>query len=338
MAAHWRVPAGLHATAVRLPVEGELPSFAGGTGWLNSHPLTPSDLRGKVVLVDFWTYTCINWLRTLPYLQAWTAKYASQGLVLIGVHTPEFPFEHNPENVRWALRDMGISYPVATDNNYAVWSAFDNHYWPALYLADADGKIRYHHFGEEAYARSEMAIQQLLAEAGAADVGMDLVSVDPGGLAVAADWETLRSPENYLGYERTENLASPGGPVPGAHRYTAPDRLLRGEWALAGDWTMAEQAATLTTAGGRILCRFRARDVNLVMGPARPGTTVPFRVLLDGQPPGAAHGLDVDAAGAGTAQRQRLYQLIRQPGPIADRTIEITFPDPGIQGFAFTFG
>ena len=337
MAGLWRGPAGMHAAAARLPVEGELPSFAGATGWLNSPPLTPADLRGKVVLVDFWTYTCINWLRTLPYLQAWAGKYASQGLVLVGVHTPEFPFEHNPENVRWAVQEMGIGYPVAADNNYAVWAAFGNHYWPALYLADAGGIIRYHHFGEGAYARSEMAIQQLLAEAGAA-VKMELAPVDPGGLAVPADWETLRSPENYLGYERTENLASPGGPVPGAHRYAAPDGLQLNEWALSGDWTMAEQAATLTGAGGRITCRFQARDVNLVMGPAKPGATVPFRVLLDGQPPGPAHGLDVAADGAGAAQQQRLYQLIRQPGPVAERTVEITFPDAGIQGYAFTFG
>ena len=316
MTAHWRVPAGLHAAAARLPAEGELPSFAGATGWLNSPPLGPADLRGKVVLVDFWTYTCINWLRTLPYLQAWAGKYASQGLVLIGVHTPEFPFEHNPDNVRWAIRDLGVGYPVATDNDYAVWRAFDNHYWPALYAAGADGTIRYHHFGEEAYPRTEMVIQQLLAEAGAAVAGTDLVSVDAGGLAGAADWDTLRSPENYLGYERTENLVSPGGAVPGeAHGYTAPARLLLNEWALSGDWTLAEQAATLNTAGGHITCRFHARDVNLVMGPAKPGTSVPFRVSLDGQPPGTARGIDVDEAGAGTARQQRLYQLIRQHGP-----------------------
>ena len=321
------------------PAEGELPSLAGATGWLNSPPLGPADLRGKVVLVNFWTYTCINWLRTLPYLQAWAAKYASQGLVLIGVHTPEFPFEHNPDNVRWAIRDFGIGYPVATDNDYAVWRAFDNHYWPALFAAGPDGTIRYHHFGEEAYTRTEMVIQQLLAEAGAAVAGTDLVSVDPGGLAAAADWDTLRSPENYLGYERTENLVSPGGPVPGAaHRYTAPSRLLLNEWALSGDWTLAEQAATLNAAGGQITCRFHARDVNLVMGPAQLGSSIPFRVSLDGQPPGTAHGIDVDPAGAGTARQQRLYQLIRQHGPITDRTVEITFPDPGIQGFSFTFG
>jgi hypothetical protein len=259
--------------------------------------------------------------------------------VLIGVHTPEFPFEHNPDNVRWAIRDLGVGYPVATDNDYAVWRAFDNHYWPALYAAGADGTIRYHHFGEEAYPRTEMVIQQLLAEAGAAVAGTDLVSVDAGGLAAAADWDTLRSPENYLGYERTENLVSPGGAVPGeAHGYTAPARLLLNEWALSGDWTLAEQAATLNTAGGQITCRFHARDVNLVMGPAKPGTSVPFRVSLDGQPPGTARGIDVDEAGAGTARQQRLYQLIRQHGPITDRTVEITFPDPGIQGFSFTFG
>jgi len=340
MAAHWRVPAGLHATAARLPAEGELPSLAGATGWLNSPPLGPADLRGKVVLADFCTYTCINWLRTVPYLLAWAAEYASQGLVLIGVHTPEFAFEHNPDNVRSAIRDLGISYPVATDNDYAVWRAFDNHYWPALYAAGPDGTIRYHHYGEEAYTRTEMVIQQLLAEAGAA-AGTDLVSVDvdAGGLAAAADWDTLRSPENYLGYERTENLVSPGGPVPGeAHRYTAPSRLLLNEWALAGDWTLAEQAATLNGAGGQISCRFHARDVNLVMGPAQPGSGVPFRVTLDGQPPSTAHGIDVDPAGAGVARQQRLYQLIRQHGPITDRTMEISFPDPGIQGFAFTFG
>jgi thiol-disulfide isomerase/thioredoxin len=341
MAAHWRVPAGLHAAAARLPAEGELPSLAGATGWLNSRPLGPADLRGKVVLADFWTYTCINWLRTLPYLQAWAAKYASQGLVLIGVHTPEFPFEHNPDNVRSAIRDLGIGYPVATDNDYAVWRAFDNHYWPALFAAGPDGTIRYHHFGEEAYTRTEMVIQQLLAEAGATISRSELVSadVDAGGLAAAADWDTLASPELYLGYERTENLVSPGGPVPGAaHRYTAPSRLLLNEWALSGDWTLAGQAATLNTAGGQITCRFHARDVNLVLGPAQPGASLPFRVSLDGQPPGTAQGIDVDAAGAGLVRQQRLYQLIRQHGPITDRIVEITFPDPGVQGYVFTFG
>ena len=339
MEAHWRVPAGLHAASVQLPVEGELPAFDGATGWLNSPPLTPAGLRGKVVLVDFCTYTCINWIRTLPYVRAWAEKYSSQGLVVIGVHTPEFPFERHVDNIRWALREMRIDYPVAIDNDYAVWSAFDNHYWPALYFADAQGKLRHHYFGEGAYGQSEMIIQQLLAEAGSAVARGDLVSVDAGGVAAAADWDSLGSPETYLSYERAESLASPGGPVPGrAHGYTAPARLLLNQWALAGDWTMADQAATLNAAGGRITCRFHARDLNLVMGPPDPAAAVPFRVLLDGQPPGTAHGIDVDDQGNGTARQQRLYQLIRQYGRITDRTFEIVFPDPGVQAYVFTFG
>ncbi len=339
MEAHWRVPAGLHAASVRLPVEGDLPAFDGATGWLNSPPLTPAGLRGKVVLVDFWTYTCINWLRTLPYVRAWAEKYSGQGLVVIGVHTPEFPFEHDAGNVRSALVADRIDYPVATDNDYAVWRAFDNHYWPALYFADAQGHIRHHYFGEGAYGQSEMIIQQLLAEAGSAAAGGDLVSVDAGGVAAAADWGTLRTPETYLSYERSENFASPGGEVPGqAHSYTAPARLLLNQWALSGDWTMAGQAATLDAGGGRIICRFHARDLNLVMGPPEPAAAVPFRVLLDGQPPGTAHGIDVDDQGNGTARQQRLYQLIRQHGPITDHTFEIIFPGPGVQAYVFTFG
>ena len=339
MDAHWRVPAGLHTASVRLPVEGELPSFDGATGWLNSPPLTPAGLWGKVVLVDFWTYTCINWLRQLPYLRAWAGKYSRQGLVVIGVHTPEFPFEHNAGNVRQAVQDMRIDYPVATDNNYAVWRAFGNHYWPALYFADAQGRIRHHHFGEGEYGQSEMIIQQLLADAGSAGAGDDLVRVDARGAEAPADWDTLRSPENYTGYDRTENFASPGGAVPGQpHVYTAPAELRLNHWALSGDWTMDEQAAALNQAGGRIACRFHARDLNLVMGPAAPGTPIPFRVLLDGQPPGSAHGIDVDSQGNGTAGQQRLYQLIRQPAPITDHTFEITFPGPGVQAYSFTFG
>jgi thiol-disulfide isomerase/thioredoxin len=296
-------------------------------------------LRGKVVLVNFWTYTCVNWLRQLPYVRAWAGKYASAGLVVIGVHTPEFPFERNADNVRSAIQDMGISYPVATDNDYAVWVAFDNHYWPALYFADAQGRIRHHHFGEGEYGQSEMVIQQLLAEAGSGGGDMQLVSVDARGVEAPADWNTLRSPENYLGYERTENFASPEGTVPGQpHAYTVPARLSLNEWALSGDWTIEDGDATLNTAGGQIACRFHARDVNLVLGPAVPGTPVRFRVLVDGQPPGAAHGSDTDAEGHGTLTGQRLYQLIRQPGPIADRTFEITFTGSGAQAFAFTFG
>ena len=339
MTAHWPTPAGLHTASVRLPVEGELPSFGGATGWLNSAPLTPAGLRGNVVLTGFWTYTCINWLRQLPYLRAWTGKYSGHGLVVIGVHTPEFAFEHNADNVRRAVRDMRIDYPVAIDNDYAVWSAFGNHYWPALYFADAQGRIRHHHFGEGEYQQSEMVIQQLLAEAGFAGAGHELVSVDAHGAEAAADWATLRSPENYTGYERTENFSSPGGAVPGErHAYTAPTELRLNHWALSGDWTMEEQAATANEAGGQIAYRFHGRDLHLVMGPAVRDTLVRFRVLIDGQPPGAAHGVDVDDQGHGTVAEQRLHQLIRQPGPITDRTFEITFLDPGVQAYSFTFG
>jgi thiol-disulfide isomerase/thioredoxin len=339
MTAHWPVPAGLHTSSAGLPVEGELPSFGGATGWLNSPPLTASGLRGNVVLVNFWTYTCINWLRQLPYLRAWAERYAGQGLVVVGVHTPEFGVEHDADNVSRAVREMRIDYPVATDNDYAVWRAFDNHYWPALYFADAQGHIRHHHFGEGEYGQSEMVIQQLLAEAGSAGAGHDLVSVEALGAEAPADWDTLRSPENYTGYERTENFASPGGAAPGTPRvYAAPPELRLNHWALSGDWTMAEQAATLNQAGGQITYRFHARDLHLVMGPAAPGTALRFRVLIDGQPPGPAHGADADSQGHGTVRHPRLYQLIRQPGRITDRTFEITFPDPGARAYVFTFG
>jgi thiol-disulfide isomerase/thioredoxin len=339
MAAFWRTPAGLHVASARLPDEGELPSFDGATGWLNSPPLTPAGLRGKVVLVDFWTYTCVNWLRQLPYVRAWAEKYAGHGLVVIGVHTPEFSFEHNAANVRQALQEMRISYPVATDNNYGVWLAFDNHYWPALYFADAQGRIRHHHFGEGEYGQSEMVIQQLLAEAGTTGVDTGMVSVEPTGLEVPADWSSLRSAENYTGYERTEGFASPGGPVPDKpHAYAVPAQLGLNQWALSGNWTMEQEAATLNAAGGQIACRFHARDLNLVMGPATPGTSPGFRVSIDGQPPREAHGADTDGDGHGTLSQQRTYQLIRQPGPITGRTFEITFPDSGAQAYCFTFG
>jgi len=242
MTLHWRAPAGLHTASVRLPVEGELGSFDGATGWLNSAPLTPAGLRGKVVLVNFWTYTCINWLRQLPYVRAWAGKYSGQGLVVIGVHTPEFGFEHNPDNVRRATAAMRVDYPVATDNDYAVWRAFDNYYWPALYFADAQGRIRHHNFGEGEYAQSEMVIQQLLDDAGATGISYDMVSPEARGLEVPADWADLRSPENYTGYERTENFASPGGAVPGKpHVYAAPAGLRLNQWALSGNWTTEEQ-------------------------------------------------------------------------------------------------
>ena len=339
MTAHWRTPAGLHTSPARLPVEGRLPSFDGATGWLNSPPLATADLRGRVTLVSFWTYTCINWLRQLPYLRAWAEKYADHRLVVIGVHTPEFSFEHDLANVRRAVHDRRIDYPVTVDSDYAVWSAFANHYWPALYLADPQGRIRHHHFGEGEYQQSEMVIQQLLTEAGTTDHDHELVSVDARGVEAPADWKSLRSPENYTGYERTENFASPGDAVPGQrHLYKTPDVLGLNHWALSGDWTMEEQAVTLNEAGGQIVYRVHARDLHLVMGPAAPGAPVRFRARIDGQPPVAAWGADIDDAGNGTIAEQRLHQVIRQSGPVTDRTFEITFLDPGAQAYAFTFG
>jgi thiol-disulfide isomerase/thioredoxin len=326
-------------TTAQLPIEGELSSLGSATEWLNSQPLTAAGLRGKVVLIDFWTYTCINWLRSLPYVRAWAEKYKDQGLVVIGVHTPEFAFEKNLDNVRRAAKDMRVDYPIAIDSDYAIWSAFNNHYWPALYLVDAQGHIRHHQFGEGEYEQSEMIIQQLLAEAGTGDIDHELVSVDGRGAEAAADWGSLESPENYLGYERTENFASPGGAVPDERRvYPAPAQLSLNQWALSGDWTVEKQATVLNEANGRIAYRFHARDLHLIMGPASRGDSVGFRVLIDGQPPGAAHGIDVDEQGNGTVSEQRLYQLIRQPKPIADRQFEIEFLDSGVEAFAFTFG
>jgi len=324
---------------VQLPIEGNLPSLGSATEWLNSQPLTATGLRGKVVLIDFWTYTCINWLRSLPYVRAWAEKYKDQGLVVIGVHAPEFAFEKNVDNVRLAAKAMRVDYPIAIDNDYAIWRAFKNEYWPALYFVDAQGRIRHHHFGEGEYEQSEMIIQRLLAEAGVGGIRRELVSVDTRGAEAAADWDSLKSPENYVGQERTQNFASPGGAVLGKRRvYSVPARLRLNHWALSGDWTMEKQAAVLNKPNGRIAYRFHARDLHLVMGPAPRGTSVRFRVLIDGRPPGAAHGIDVDDQGNGTVTEQRLYQLIRQPKPIADRQFEIEFLDPGVEAFAFTFG
>jgi len=338
MAARWPAPAGLHAAAVALPVEGELPTFGGATQWLNSPALTPADIRGHVVLVDFWTYTCINWLRQLPYVRAWADKYRDQGLVTIGVHTPEFPFERDITNVRRAVQHLRVDYPVAADNDYAVWRAFDNHYWPALYFADAQGRLRHHYFGEGEYQQSEMILQQLLAEAGA-DVDHRPSAVAGSGIEAAADWATLESAENYTGYERTENFASPGGLVAGRpHAYTAPARLPLNYWALTGDWTADGHSVTLNDAQGQITNRFHARDLHMVMGPAVRGDSVPFRVLIDGQAPGADRGIDIDEQGNGAVTQLRLHQLVRQRRPIAERTFEITFLRPGAQAYAFTFG
>jgi thiol-disulfide isomerase/thioredoxin len=328
-----------HPAAAQLPVEGRMPSLDGATGWLNSPPLTAAGLRGHVVLVQFWTYTCINWLRTLPYLRAWADRYQDQGLVVIGVHTPEFDFEHDLDNVRRAVKDLGVDYPVVVDNDYAIWSAFDNHYWPALYFVDAQGQIRHHRFGEGDDEQSEMVVHRLLSDAGAEGIDQSLVLVDAGGVEAAADWDSLWSPENYLGYQRTDNFASSNGAVlETPHVYEAPARLRLNHWALAGDWTVKRQAIVLNQAEGQIAYRFHARDLHLVMGPARRGSSVRFRVRIDNQPPGAAHGADVDDQGDGTVGDPRLYQLIRQPDSISDRTFEITFLDPGVQAYAFTFG
>ncbi len=317
----------------------EMPSLDTATDWLNSQPLTAADLRGKVVLIDFWTYSCINWIRKLPYVRAWAEKYKDQGLVVIGVHAPEFTFEQNVDSVRQAAKDMRVDNPVAIDNDHAIWRAFENQYWPALYFVDAQGHIRHHHFGEGEYEQSEMIIQQLLAEAGAGGLGDELVSVDAHGAEAGADWASLKSPENYVGYERTANFASPGGALlDERHVYVAPEQLRLNSWALSGDWTVEKQATVLNEANGRIAYGFHARDLHLVMGPPARGTSVRFRVLIDGQPPEAARGIDVDDGGNGTATEQRMYQLIRQPKPIADRQFEIEFLDSGVEAYAFTFG
>lgn len=316
----------------------ELAALARATEWLNSPRLTTADLRGKVVLADFCTYTCINWLRTLPYVRAWAQKYRP-GLVVIGVHTPEFPFEKNIANVRRAVKERAIDYPIAIDNDYVIWRAFKNQYWPALYFLDGGGRIRQHHFGEGEYESSEKTIQRLLAEAGTTGNAGGIVSVDPRGLEAPADRDNLRSPENYLGSERTERFASSGSAEPDQRRvYAAPRRLALNEWALTGDWTIGRQVVALNKPQGRIVYRFHARDLHLVMGPAKPGMPVRFRVSLDGQTPGAAHGDDTDDNGNGTVVEQRLYQLIRQQRPIVDRQFEIEFADAGAEAFAFTFG
>jgi thiol-disulfide isomerase/thioredoxin len=321
------------------PIGGELSSLGSATEWLNASPLTAAGLRGKVVLIDFWTYTCINWLRTVPYVRAWAEKYKEQGLVVIGVHTPEFGFEKNIDNVRRATREMGLVFPIAVDNDYAIWRGFKNQYWPALYFIDAQGRTRHHHFGEGDYEQSERFLQKLLIEAGASGIGQELVAVEGHGVEAAADWASLKSPENYLGYERTERFASPSGATFGKRQiYTVPAHLRLNHWALSGDWTVEKPFSVLNEAGGRLAYRFHARDLHLVMGPAAPGHPVRFRVRIDGQAPGAAHGADTDEQGNGRIAEQRLYQLIRQSKPIADRLFEIEFLDPGVEAYALTFG
>jgi len=332
-------PQGATNGDARLPVQGKLPALDAATAWINTPALMPSSLRGKVVVIDFWTYTCINWQRSLPYVRDWYAKYKDQGLVVIGVHTPEFSFEHDLGNVRAATSRFAIDYPVAVDNGYALWRAFDNQYWPALYIVDGNGAIRYSHFGEGEYERSERVIQRLLREAGQAVPATALSRPAARGSEVEADWADLRSPESYLGHGRADGFASTPAVVVGKPQtYSVPSVLRLNRWALAGDWTVTEEAARSGAANARIALQFHARDVHLVMGPASKGAAIRFRVLVDGAPPGAAHGTDVDEAGNGIMTDQRLYQLVRQPGAIADRRLEIEFLDAGAEAFAFTFG
>jgi thiol-disulfide isomerase/thioredoxin len=325
--------------AMRLLAQGRMPLLTGATGWLNSPPLKTADLHGKVILVNFWTYSCINSLRALPYIRAWAEKYKDNGLVVLGVHSPEFDFEKNADNVRRTQRELNIEYPTALDSNHAVWRAFKNDYWPALYFVDANGRIRHRQFGEGEYATSERVIQKLLAESGAKGVDRSLVSVDARGAEAAADWEDMQSPETYLGHGRSPGLVSPGGSILGRrHAYIAPAPSNVNEWAMAGVWTVGKPSAVLSAAHGRIVYRFHARDLHMVMAPAVRGIPVKFRVLIDGRPPGPDHGVDVDPHGNGEVNEPRMYQLIRQATPISDRQFEIEFLDPGVEVFVFTFG
>lgn len=322
-----------------LPVEGDFPDLSGAVAWVNSPPLTPQGLRGKVVLVDFWTYSCINCLRTLPYVRGWAQKYKDHGLVVLGVHTPEFAFEKNLDNVRRAVHDLGITYPVAIDNNYAIWSGFFNNYWPADYFVDATGRVRGHAFGEGDYEQSERLIQKMLMQAGYHDVPGGMVSAHGTGIEAAANDKDVQSPETYIGYARGENFKSPESLAKDrSGSYTVPAALRLNEWGLSGAWTVQGEKGVLDKAPGRIVFRFHARDLHLVLGPAADGKPIRFRVLLDGAAPGDDHGVDSDAKGDGVVTEQRLYQLIRQSHDVQDRTFTIEFLDPGAQAFSFTFG
>jgi thiol-disulfide isomerase/thioredoxin len=322
-----------------LPVEGSIPSLSGAVEWLNSAPLTPAELKGKVVLVDFWTYSCINCLRSIPYVRAWADKYKDQGLVVIGVHAPEFAFEKNIGNVKQAVAKLKIDYPVALDNDYAIWRAFNNEYWPADYFIDAKGQIRHHFFGEGDYAESEKVIQQLLAKAGKGSVSADVVSVSATGAEAASDAADVKSPETYVGFARSENFVSPGGAVGDSpHVYATGELKQLNDWGLSGDWTIGGQSATLNKTDGAISFRFHARDLHLVLGPSANGKPVRFRVTVNGSAPGESRGDDVNADGKGVVTDHRLYQLVRQSGPVMDRTFTIQFLDPGVQAYAFTFG
>jgi cytochrome c biogenesis protein CcdA/thiol-disulfide isomerase/thioredoxin len=320
--------------------EGELPSLSGASSWLNSAPLTPEAVRGKVVVVDFWTYSCINCLRSLPFVEAWYKKYSNHGLVVIGVHSPEFAFEKSEDNVRRAVSDLGITYPVALDNDYAIWRAFNNQYWPAHYFIDATGQIRSHHFGEDDYDQSEQTIRQLLTEAGYTKLPLPEAAIaEANGVQAAADLAHVQSPETYVGYRRAEGFASPGGLVHDSpHSYEVPATLALNQWALAGSWAVDPEKAVLQAAPGKIEFRFFARDLHLVLGPGADGKPVRFRVRLDGAAPGANHGTDTDADGSGVIREQRLYQLIRQSGEVGQHVFSIEFEDSSTQAYAFTFG
>jgi len=322
--------------AGKLPVEGPLPSLDGAVLWLNSPPLSREQLKGKVVLVDFWTYSCINCIRSIPYVRAWAERYKDKGLVVIGVHAPEFAFERDPANVRKAVADLGIRYPVALDNNLAIWRAFNNRYWPAHYLADAEGRIRYHHFGEGRTDETEAAIRSLLVENGATGLG-DETAIKASGASAAADFASIRSPETYLGAKRAKSFTSPGGFRQGSFDYRLPTSLKLNEWGLDGRWTVEPQRAVLAEPNGLIAFRFHARDLHLVLG-SGSGKPVRFRVMIDGKPPGADHGVDIDPAGYGTVTNQRLYQLVRQRSGSRERLFTIEFLDPGAEAYAFTFG
>jgi cytochrome c biogenesis protein CcdA/thiol-disulfide isomerase/thioredoxin len=326
------------ADSEKLPPEGLMPPLSGAVEWLNSPPVTREGLKGKVVLVDFWTYSCINCLRSIPYIKAWAEKYKDQGLVVIGVHTPEFAFEKSIANVKSAVADLKIGYPVAIDSNYAIWRAFSNEYWPAHYFIDAEGRIRHHHFGEGDYEESEKIIQTLLQEAGVKTVSAGVVAVKASGAEAASDAASVRSPETYIGYERAENFVSPGGAVRDKpHAYTEGSPRLN-EWGLLGDWTIKAERAALDQKDGSVVFRFHARDLHLVLGPSPDGKAIRFLVKIDGKAPGASHGSDVDPGGEGAVTEQRLYQLVRQSGPVTDHTFEIQFLDPGVEAYAFTFG
>ncbi|MHC8310941.1 cytochrome c biogenesis protein DipZ [Pseudomonas sp. GT1P32] len=322
-----------------LPIEGKLPPLDGAVQWLNSPPLDAQALKGKVVLVDFWTYSCINCLRSLPYVKAWAEKYRDQGLVVIGVHAPEFAFERNVDNVTKAMKDLGINYPVAIDNEFKIWRAFNNEYWPAHYFADAQGRIRYHHFGEGEYAESERVIQQLLREAGAAKVDDGLINANAEGVQLAPDMNEVQSPETYVGYQRAENFVAETSLAPDkVTTYNPPSQLALNDWSLGGQWTVGSERATSSEPASRIVYRFHARDLHLVLGPGADGRPVRFKVLIDGKAPGDAHGTDVAPDGSGSVTEQRLYQLVRQSGAVTDRTFSIEFLDPGVSAYAFTFG